>query len=106
MPLAATVSVAAWPDAIVWLCGCIAMAGATGVTGGGVGGGAAGGAVGGDAAGGGATLISAAVESVAPALFATRTQYIVVVVSAGVVKLAAVAPLTGAPIAPLAPVYH
>ena len=54
-----------------------------------------------DEAGGGLeTVTIAADESTDPAAFDTRTQNVEVVVSADVVKLVAVAPVTGADVSP------
>ena len=61
---------------------------------------------GGVVAGAGVTVISADKESAAPAVFDTRTQNVVVAASAGVVKVADVAPFTGELVAPLAPENH
>ena len=52
------------------------------------------------------TVMVAAFESADPAALLTRTQYVVVEVKAGVVKLADVAPETGDDVTPDAPMYH
>ena len=65
MPLAATESAVACPEVMVCPCGCAVMAGAMPA--------------------GALTVIVAVPESAVPAAFDTRTQYSVVVVSAGVV---------------------
>jgi hypothetical protein len=41
-----------------------------------------------------------------PTLFETRTQYLVVLVSAGVVYVLAVAPAIGLVVVPVVPTYH
>ena len=87
MPVAATVSVALWPDVTDWLAGCEVMTGAT-------------------ADGVLETVIVAADESTEPAGFDTRTQNVDVVVRAGVPKSAPVAPAIGVDVLPLAPAYH
>ena len=84
------------------LAGGAGAAGGAGLFGGGVG---LDGGAGLDGAGT-ATVIVAVDESAAPAVFDTRTQYFVVAVRAGVVKLVEVAPPIGAEVVPRSPEYH
>jgi hypothetical protein len=59
-----------------------------------------------DSVQGAVTVTVAVVLSFCPQPFFTRTQYFVVAVSAGVVKVLDVAPDTGFDVLPLSPWYH